>query len=328
MEPPIIVGTHPRIQAVRRQIERVAPSDTTVLILGESGTGKELVARSLHALSARSAAPFVAVNCAAFPEGLLESELFGHEEGAFTGATRPRAGRFEEASAGTLLLDEIGEIPASLQVKLLRVLQERTYERLGSSTPRSFTGRIVAATNRQLHREVEAGTFREDLYYRLAVFEIEVAPLRMRVSDIPQLARNQLAALGGGELTPTAVAALLDYPWPGNVRELHNALERARVMAGGGRIDLAHLPERIRGEAPSPSPRRGTMLEALDELERAMVVEALAEHEGRRAPAARMLGITERKLGIRITKHGIDAKRFRPGVDRQSDRSRRPSDRS
>ncbi|MEO8503252.1 MAG: sigma-54 dependent transcriptional regulator, partial [Acidobacteriota bacterium] len=234
---PPILGKHPRLRAALRLLERVAPTESTVLLLGESGTGKELFARALHALSAKRQGPFVAVNCAAIPETLIENELFGHERGAFTGADRRQPGRFEQAKGGTLLLDEIGELPLAVQGKVLRVLEERTYERVGGGGTLHADVRLVAATNRDLRAMVAAGEFRSDLYFRLDVFPIELPPLRDRASDIPSLAVHLLAAsaarhrLATPTLLPDALELLSEQPWPGNVRELANVLERAAILS-------------------------------------------------------------------------------------------------
>ena len=244
---PPIAGRHPRMRAAARLLERVAPTDSTVLLTGETGTGKELFARALHALSPRHRGPFVAVNCAALPEPLLENELFGHEKGAFTGADRRQAGRFELADGGTLLLDEIGELPAAVQAKVLRALEERTYERVGSGRTLKADVRLVAATNRDLGAMAAAGSFRSDLFYRLNVFPIELPPLRERSADVEVLAPHLLAGIAerhgmaAPRLTSDALELLAAQPWPGNVRELANALERALILAEGGILRAADL---------------------------------------------------------------------------------------
>ncbi|MCK6547075.1 sigma-54 dependent transcriptional regulator [Myxococcota bacterium] len=247
---PGIIGRSPAILALFRQLERVAKSDVTTLIHGESGTGKELVARAIHDSGGRAKGPFVAVNCAAVPETLQESELFGHEKGAFTGATTRRIGRFEQANGGTLFLDEIGELSAGAQAKLLRVLQERRFHRVGADEEITSDFRLVAATHRDLAKEVKEGRFREDLYFRVAVYELEMPPLRARAQDVVLLAETfvtEHAAREGRplELTEDVREALLTYDWPGNVRELKNAIERAVVACAGARIELEHLPKRI-----------------------------------------------------------------------------------
>ncbi|HEX9669159.1 MAG TPA: sigma-54 dependent transcriptional regulator, partial [Thermoanaerobaculia bacterium] len=254
---PPIVGAHPRLRAALRLLQRVAPTESTVLLTGESGTGKELFARALHALSPRHGGPFVAVNCAAIPETLLENELFGHEKGAFTGADRRQPGRFELAQGGTLLLDEIGELPPAVQGKVLRVLEERTFERVGSGRTQRADVRLAAATNRDLRAMVEAGEFRSDLYFRLAVFPVELPALRERASDVPLLARHLLAEIArrhhreAPALDDEAAALLAAQPWPGNVRELANLLERAVILCEGPALraaDLRPLLEPLGGE--------------------------------------------------------------------------------
>ena len=244
-----LVGISPQVQQVRTLIAQVAPAQANVLILGESGTGKELVARSIHRMSTRSDRPFVPVNCGAIPADLLESELFGHEKGAFTGAITTRAGRFELAEGGTLFLDEIGDMSPHMQVKLLRVLQERSFERVGSNTTRYADVRIIAATHRKLDDEIAAGRFREDLFYRLEEFPIQMPPLRERNEDIPVLVQTLVKRLENERGTVIITRPLLDalrcYAWPGNVRELSNVVERLRVLHRGARAELASLPEKI-----------------------------------------------------------------------------------
>jgi len=256
-----LVGNSRGIRQVRQLIEQVANSDATVLILGESGTGKEVVARNLHYHSSRRNKPFVPINCGAIPGDLLESELFGHEKGAFTGAISARQGRFEMAEGGTLFLDEIGDMPMTMQVKLLRVLQERTFERIGGTKVLTADVRVVAATHRNLEEMIKDGTFREDLYYRLQVFPIEMPPLRERMDDIPLLINELIARLehekrGSVRFTPAAIMALCQYRWPGNVRELSNLLERLVIMYPYGVVDAQDLPEKFRplGGSPTPAP--------------------------------------------------------------------------
>ncbi|MEW6338063.1 MAG: sigma-54-dependent transcriptional regulator [Acidobacteriota bacterium] len=292
-------------------IDRVAPRDVAVLVTGESGTGKELIARRLHARSGRSSGPFVAVNCAALPESLAESELFGHEKGAFTGADRQRRGRFEEADGGTLLLDEVGELPATLQAKLLRVLEERTVRRVGGTEEVAVDVRLVAATNRELAAAVEAGTFRRDLFYRLAVVEAHLPPLRERHGDVAALAEHlleRLAARHGvprSPLGPEALAALERHDWPGNVRELRNVLERAVVVRAGAPIRTDDLALHRSGAfVPPPAPAEEAPLDR-DAREREAVVEALRRADGNREQAARMLGISVRTLYYRLRKFGL-----------------------
>jgi sigma-54 dependent transcriptional regulator, flagellar regulatory protein len=258
------VGESIAMRSVQRLIELVAAVDSTVLILGETGTGKELVARHIHELSTRASGPFVAVNCGAIPTELIESELFGHEKGAFTGALTRRIGRFEFAAGGTLFLDEIGDMSLQMQVKLLRVLQERSFERVGNTTMIRSDARIVAATHRDLEAAVRDEQFREDLYYRLNVFPLPIAPLRERLSDLPLLIRHVLQRLGPSEaaavrLSEEAMQCLMQYRWPGNIRELSNLLERLTVLHGGRTVQLKDLPEQFRcGSRLSTWPRRAS----------------------------------------------------------------------
>jgi transcriptional regulator with GAF, ATPase, and Fis domain len=277
-----------------------------VLILGESGVGKELVARMVHRESPRAGRPFVVVHAAALPESLLESELFGYEKGAFTGAAGRKQGRLEVAEGGTLFLDEIGEISPAFQVKLLRFLQEKTFSRVGGNQVIKVDTRVVAATNRDLQEEVRAGRFREDLYYRLAVFPITVPPLRDRKSDVPALARHILARLGhGGEPGQEVLDVLRDYDWPGNVRELENVLERALILAGGEGIGPRHiqLPEAVlvpRSAGPGGDRR------SLNEVEEEMLRDALRRSGGNKSKAAKMLGISRRMLYTKLARFGIE----------------------
>jgi DNA-binding NtrC family response regulator len=284
-------------------VDRVAARDIAVLVTGESGTGKELIARRLHAHSPRAKGPFVAVNAAALPETLAESELFGAEKGAFTGADQAREGRFEEANGGTIFLDEVGELPAPLQAKLLRVLEERVVRRLGGSREIPVDVRLVAATNRDLTQESESGRFRQDLFFRLAVVVVNLSPLRERREDIPLLARHFAARLAARhrvpvpELTGDAVVALGAHPWPGNVRELRNVLERAVVVRGGEPIRAADL-------ALAPSPPTSTSLDRAHR-EREALLSALRRTGGRREEAASLLGISVRTLYYRLKQWGI-----------------------
>jgi DNA-binding NtrC family response regulator len=293
-----IVGRHPRLQAALRLLRRVAPTDSTVLLTGESGTGKELFARALHCLSPRAAGPFVAVNCAAIPEALMENELFGHEKGAFTGADRRQAGRFELARGGTLLLDEIGELGPAVQSKVLRVLEERTFERVGGEATLTADVRLVAATNRDLRGMVDGGEFRADLYYRLNVFPLELPPLRERASDVALVARHlvgQLAerhGLPAPRLTADGERLLAAQPWPGNVRELANILERAVILSEGPRLAAADLK-------PVLEPLGGS--EPREELR-----QALLQAEGDKRRAAVLLKVSYRTLLRRIKKHDLE----------------------
>lgn len=309
-----IIGTSRTMRDVFKQIGKLAATDATVLIAGESGTGKELVARSIHGHSARANKPFVAVNCGALPENLLESELFGHERGAFTGAERQRKGRFETAHGGTLFLDEIGELPLSAQVKLLRALQERRFERVGGMDTIAVDVRVIAATNRDLRREIEAGNFREDLFYRLAVIELYLPPLRTRIADIPILAEHFLEKtiakhrLPNKFLSESAVRVLLDYNFRGNVRELENIIERAAVITNSEII----LPENLFLSSPenpeilaSKSWLNLPFHEAVAALERELITQALSQTKGNRSEAAKLLGINRRLLYSKLDEHKI-----------------------
>ncbi len=302
-----MLGDSPAMRAVKDLIARVAASNATVLVLGESGVGKELAARAVHESSPRAQAPFVPVNCAALPETLLESELFGHEAGAFTGATGQRLGRFELAGGGTIFLDEIGEIEQAIQVKLLRVLQEKEFVRVGGTETIGCDVRVIAASNRDLEAEKNSGKFRDDLYYRLNVFPIRIPPLRERREDIPGLAEHFLGVLSAKmkidrpTLTDPASHALTGYAYPGNIRELQNLLERACLLADEGAIGLGQLPPEIGGPAERPPGPANT----LAEVECALIVKALREQEFNQTRAARSLGISRDNLRYRIKKYGI-----------------------
>ena len=303
-----LVGTSPAIGKLRDLIARVAPVPSTVLVLGESGSGKELVARDLHRLGASPSGPFIAINCAALPEHLVESELFGHERGAFTGAVAARQGAFEAAAGGTLFLDEIGELPLPAQAKLLRVLEERTLTRLGSTKPVAVSGRVVAATNRNLDEDVAAGRFREDLYHRLNVHVVRVPPLRDRRSDIPALADRFLAATCARfgvlpkRLSADALDLLMAYEWRrNNVRELRNAVERMIVAADGEMIRPEHLPADIRGEAPAAAgPAPQSWQELRTEAERRIVLSALERHAWHITRTAESLGLADHASLLKI----------------------------
>jgi len=302
-------GLGAAVRAACETADRVAPSEATVLLTGESGVGKELLAERIHAASRRTRGPFLRVNCAALPETLLEAELFGHEKGAFTGADARRRGLFEAAAGGTLLLDEIGDVSPALQVRLLRVLQEREVLRVGARKPERIDVRLLAATHRDLAALVREGGFREDLLFRLKVVEITLPPLRERPEDIPVLADRLLrrAAARNGvprkPLAPDALAALACHAFPGNVRELENVLERALILARGPEIAPGDLPEGISGKGAGTEPR--TLTEAVAALERAWIARALAECGGVRAQAARRLGIPERVLRYKVRKYGL-----------------------
>ena len=316
---PTIIGEAASMKQLSQAVQRAAATDATVLIEGESGTGKELFARAVHALSGRSSGPFIAINCAAIPETLLEAELFGYERGAFTGATQRKPGKFELANRGTLFLDEIGELPMSLQGKILRALQERTFDRLGGTVSVKVDVRLVAATNRQLKQAVAARHFREDLYFRLSVFPITVPPLRERPEDIPIIARHfiemQCRDLGRKPLTlaPAALEALQTYSWPGNVRELQNCLERAVILADGETIYATHLnlvAQELSKPEPAPSvDLSGSLAEitgrAVAEAERQAIRKALAEANGDGPRAADRLQIGYKALTSKMRSLGL-----------------------
>jgi two-component system response regulator PilR (NtrC family) len=299
-------------------VQRIAGARTTVLITGESGTGKERIARAIHDASDRRAKGFFVINCGAIPEALMESELFGHEKGAFTGAVSTRPGMFREADGGTILLDEIGELPAPLQVKLLRVLQERKVRSVGASTETSVDVRVLAATNRNVEEDVRAGRFRQDLYYRLNVIRIDVPPLRDRREDIGPLAEHFLSRCAAEQnkdiraLSPDALRALGGYGFPGNVRELENVIERAVALASGPIIGLGDLPPELSGAAARPTPAlvglpdEGCNLDdVLGEVERRLLIQALERSGGVRTQAAKVLGVTLRSLRYRLHKHAL-----------------------
>jgi two-component system NtrC family response regulator len=298
------------LQEVLSVVRRVAASDATVLIRGESGTGKELIAKALHYASPRAASALVKVNCAALAESLLEAELFGHEKGAFTGAVAARKGRFELADGGSLFLDEIGDLPPHLQVKLLRVLQEREFERVGSSRPIKVDVRLLAATHRSLETLVREGRFRDDLYYRINVVTIQLPPLRERRDDLPLLIDHFLRAFADKNgkrlrgLTREAREALLRYDYPGNVRELENLIERAVVLTRDDVVGLADLPLTLDPQAAGPETGPG-LVAAVEGLERRMIREALAKADGIQTRAAELLGIGERVLRYKLKKYGL-----------------------
>ncbi|WP_337997866.1 acetoacetate metabolism transcriptional regulator AtoC [Oleispirillum naphthae] len=311
-----ILTNNPQMIELTQTIEKVARSTATVLITGESGTGKELVAAAIHYNSPRSKGPFIKLNCAAVPEGLLESELFGHEKGAFTGALMQRRGRFEQAEGGTLFLDEIGDIPPSFQVKLLRVLQEREFERVGGTQLIHADVRVIVATNRNLEEMVRQGTFRQDLYFRLNVVMLKPLPLRDRPEDIPLLAEfflrkfaaeNQIEVTGFDDRT---MECLLRYPWPGNIRELSNAVERAVVMSTGRLIFIEDMPERIARAVPSGGDEAAgngqiPLKEMIRQHEAKVVAEALARNDGNRVRTAQELQISRRSLLYKLLDYGI-----------------------
>ncbi len=313
-----IIGKSSKMQAVFDLVERVAGTSASVLIYGESGTGKELVAKAIHYLSPRRHRPYVQVNCSALPETLLESELFGHEKGAFTGAIARRQGRFELADTGTLFLDEIGELSPPVQVKLLRVLQDRTFERVGGMESIKVDVRIIAATNRDLTQAMVEGKFREDLYYRLNVVPIQLPPLRERAEDIPLLVEHFLKKFSAGPdpagarvktLAPEAARRLAEYRWPGNVRELENAIERAVIISRGDRITVEDLPRELQQTSAHPHRRAAFKLPEggvnLEDVERDLIRQALDRTGGNQTQAARLLGITRHTLLYRLDKYGL-----------------------
>ena len=315
--PANIIGNSNAMQAVYDLIAQVAGSDASVLIRGESGTGKELVAHAIHYNSPRAAKPFIKVHCAALPETVIESELFGHEAGAFTGAIAQRKGRFELAHGGTIFLDEVGDLSPTTQIKLLRVLQEREFERIGGAETLKTDIRLITATNRDLEEAMKEGTFRDDLYYRLNVFPIHVPPLRERRADILLLADffvEKYAKANGRHIhrisTP-AIDMLMAYHWPGNVRELENCIERAVLLTHEDVIHAHHLPPTLQMPKAAGITRGGTLESVLDNVERDLLIDALKASRGNKAKAARALGITERLMGLRVNKHGIDYRRFR-----------------
>jgi two-component system response regulator AtoC len=309
-----IVGRSDAMREIFATVERVAPTRATVLMCGESGVGKDLIARAIHHHSPRDGRPFVKINCTALPENLMESELFGYEKGAFTGANTTKPGKFEQADTGTVFLDEIGDVPASVQVKLLRILQEREFERLGSNKTRHIDVRVLAATNVDLRAALEQGTFREDLYYRLNVLPINIPPLRERKEDIPFLAEHFVKKLrkdlgaSTQSISEGAIQRLLEYHWPGNVRELENVIERSMVLATGAvleagdiRLDLAPKSRIAANDGFLPEGM------TLDDYERSIIREALHRANGNKSQAARLLGLTRNALRYRLSQMGIES---------------------
>jgi two-component system, NtrC family, response regulator HydG len=310
-----LVGAGDKMAQVRRTVEKVAASDTTVFIAGESGTGKELVARAIHRLSKRANGPFIKVNCGALTETLLESELFGHEKGAFTGAIKQKLGRFELADGGTLFLDEVGDVPPSMQVKLLRALQEQEFDRVGGETPIKVDVRVVSATNKDLDAEVASGRFRQDLFFRLHVLPVKLPPLRERREDIPLLVQHFVAKLGPKTnarvrgVSDAALGRIMAYHWPGNVRELENAIEQSLVFAEGDEIGPPALPQFLQGGAEEDRldvPREMSLPEILDDLERQLILKAYAKAARVKTETARLLGIKTSALYYKLEKYGIE----------------------
>ena len=307
-----IIGESPAMQQVFETLQQVAPTRTTVLITGETGTGKELIAKALHNLSPRKNGPFIAVHAAALPSTLLESELFGHEKGAFTGAIERRIGRFELADGGTLFLDEVGELEPLMQVKLLRVLEERAFERVGGAKTLQVDVRLVAATNRNLKKLVNEGKFRDDLFYRLSVVAVDLPPLRERREDIPLLVKTFLDEFSREngkqvrEVTPEALNVLLAYDWPGNVRELRNAIEQMVVLARAERLTVRDVPPQVRGGADLTKISVVRTGMTVEEAERQLIVQALKETDGNRTQAARKIGISRRTLHRKLKQYGLE----------------------
>jgi Nif-specific regulatory protein len=315
--PSRIIGTSKKIQSVYHLIEKVSATPATVLILGESGVGKELVAQAIHYASGRSDQTFVAFNCAALSESLIESELFGHERGSFTGASGQKKGRFEAAAGGTIFLDEVSEVSLSVQAKLLRVLQERSLERVGGTETIYVDVRIIAATNRNLEELISEGRFRSDLYYRLNVFPIIIPPLRERKSDIPLLVDfflDKYSSSSNKKIARVSTAALdmmMGYSWPGNVRELENVIERAVILSDDGSVHSYHLPPSIQSVRPQAAGRIDSLDRRLNSIENKIIVEALKNASGNISKAAQELGITERVLSLRLKKFSINYRDFR-----------------
>jgi len=318
--PDTIICNSQAMQDIYALIDKVCNAGTTVLILGESGVGKEKVAHAIHYNSNRADRPFIKVNCAALPEALIESELFGYERGAFTGAAATRKGRFEMADSGTLFLDEIGDLTIPIQTKLLRVIQEREFERIGGNTTIKVNVRIITATNRNLESLMKEGKFREDLYYRLNVFPLMVPPLRERKSDIMLLADNFIEKysreLGKNisRISTPAIDMLMSYHWPGNVRELENCIERAVILSTDGVIHNYHLPPSLQMADASKEEGNRTLGEMIANFEKEIIVEELKRSHGNMSRAARALGITERIMGLRIDKFGVDIKRYKNNI--------------
>jgi len=308
-----IIGESPAMRTVFQTVQQVAPSRATVLITGETGTGKELIAKAIHNLSPRKNGPFVAVHAAALPTSLLESELFGHEKGAFTGAVERRIGRFELADGGTLFLDEVGELEPPMQVKLLRVLEERAFERVGGARTLQVDVRLVAATNKELKKLVSEGKFRDDLFYRLSVVTVDLPALRERREDIPLLVKWFLDEFGREnnkqvqELTPEAMNVLLAYDWPGNVRELRNAIEQMVVLARNERLTVRDVPAAIRSGADLSRINVVRTGMTVEEAERQLIVQALKETDGNRTRAAQKIGISRRTLHRKLKEYGLEA---------------------
>ncbi|MBP1640578.1 MAG: Nif-specific regulatory protein [Bacteroidetes bacterium] len=315
--PDNIVGNSSLMNDLYGLIEKVAPINTTVMIRGESGVGKELIAEAIHKASARKNGPFIKVNCSALPETLIESELFGHEKGSFTGANTQHAGRFEMADGGTIFLDEIGDVPQSIQVKLLRVLQQRQFERVGGTKTLDVNVRVITATNRNLEEMIKNNTFREDFYYRINVFPIYVPALRERRADLPILVDhfieklNRINGTAVKRITSGALDLLMMYHWPGNIRELENVIERAMVLSSDNVIRSYNLPPTLQTATSSGTSSKGTLNNVLEKVEKQMILDTLIATRGNSAKAAQTLGITERIMGLRIQKYQIDVQNYK-----------------
>ncbi len=316
-----IIGNSSKMREVLKLIQQVSKTNANVLIRGESGVGKELIADAVHYGSSRKKKPLIKVNCSALPESLIESELFGHEKGAFTGADMQKKGRFELAEGGSIFLDEIGELPLQIQVKLLRVLQEKQFERLGGTKTIDCNVRIITATNRNLEKAIKDGDFREDLYYRLNVFPIYIPPLKERLNDLPLLVDHFIQKCNkknGTEIkriSSSALDMLMIYNWPGNIRELENCIERAAILSDDGVIDSQHLPPTLQTAISSGTERKGTLESVLDKVEKQLIIDTLTVNKGNVLKSAKQLGISNRKLGLRINKHLIEASKYKLSKD-------------
>ncbi len=312
-----IIGNSARLREVFNQIEQVAKTNATVFIRGESGVGKERIADAIHFSSKRSKKPIIKVNCSALPENLIESELFGHEKGAFTGANMQKKGRFELAEGGSIFLDEVGDLPLQIQVKLLRVLQEKQIERVGGTKTLNCDVRIIAATNRHLEKAVSEGKFREDLYYRLNVFPIFVPALRERLNDIPLLADyfidkcNKKNGTDIIRISSSAIEMLMIYNWPGNIRELENCIERAAILSTDRVIRSHNLPPTLQTAESSDTKHKGTLQSIVEKVEKQLIIDTLTSHKGNVMQSAKTLGISNRKLGLRISKYEIDVSKYK-----------------
>lgn len=312
-----IIGNSSKMKAVFKLIQQVSRTRANVLIRGESGVGKEMIADAVHYGSNRKKKPLVKVNCSALPESLIESELFGHEKGAFTGADHQKKGRFELAEGGTIFLDEIGDLPLQIQVKILRVLQEKQFERIGGANTINCNVRIITATNRNLEKAIVEGDFREDLYYRLNVFPIYIPPLRERINDLPLLVDhfihkcNKKNETNITRISSSALDMMMIYNWPGNIRELENCIERAAIISDDGVIRSQHMPPTLQTALSTGTQRKGSLESVLDKVEKQLIIDTLTSNKGNVLKSAKQLGISNRKLGLRITKHSIEATKYK-----------------